>query len=79
MEMASPLEPKWALMHCLFPLMLTINMNGLGAAVIIIYKKSFFGAVCECLWRGALTVGEQRAPIDLSTDFNVRKSLCTLF
>lgn len=41
MEMASPLEPKVALMHCLFPLMLTINMNGLGVVVIIV-KKSFF-------------------------------------
>lgn len=35
-EMASPLERKLALMHRIFPLMLTINMNGLGAAVIIV-------------------------------------------
>lgn len=36
--MAVPLKPQRALMHCLFPLMMTINMNELGAVVIVVYR-----------------------------------------
>lgn len=36
--MAVPLKPQWALMHRLFPLMMTINMNELGAVVIVVHR-----------------------------------------
>lgn len=36
--MAVPLKPQRALMHRLFPLMMTINMNELGAVVIVVYR-----------------------------------------
>lgn len=40
---ASAIEPQWALMHGLFPLMLAINMSGrLGALWLFFQKKSFF-------------------------------------
>lgn len=45
-EMASPLEPQRALMHCRFPLMLTINMNGLGGCGY--YRIEIF--FWTCFW-----------------------------
>lgn len=39
---ASAIEPQWALMHGLFPLMLAINMSGRLGALWFFEKKSFF-------------------------------------
>lgn len=36
--MGVPLKPQRAVMHRLFPLMMTINMNELGAVVIVVYR-----------------------------------------
>lgn len=60
---SSSLEPKCALMHFFFPLMLAINMNGLW---VLLYRNLFLD-LFECLWRGALTAGENSAPRDLGT------------